>query len=191
MIHEETLLQTIAANCSRLRTAGRFTFDALAKRSGISKGALVEIEQGRTNPSIATLCRLANALSVDLGELLGQTQSKARFVVHDRAVARAFWETKGGSRAALVESVRVGSFAMEIWDWQLAANEFYDGVAHPAGTAEFISVIKGTLTVEAAQETVNTRAGSTLRFEADTPHRYANTRSATCAFQMVVLEPIG
>jgi len=191
MIHEDALFRTIAANCTRLRKARRFTFDALAKRSEISKGALVEIEQGRTNPSIATLCRLANALSVGLGELLGQAQPNARFVVHHRAVARAFWETKGGSRAALIDTVRVGSLAVEIWDWQLAANEFFDGVAHPVGTTEFISVIKGTLTVEVAHETVATRAGSTLRFEADTPHRYANTRSVACAFQMIVLEPIG
>jgi len=190
MIQEDTILQTIAANCARLRKARRFTFDALAKRSEISKGTLVEIEQGRTNPSIATLCRMANAFSVGLGELLGQAEPKTRFVVHNRAVARVLWETKAGSRAALVDTVRIGALAAEIWDWRIAPSEFFYGVAHPAGTTEFLSVMRGTLTVEAAHETVATRAGSTLRLVADTPHRYANTRSVACEFQMAVLETI-
>jgi transcriptional regulator with XRE-family HTH domain len=191
MIHEDTIFQTIAANCARLRKARRFTFDALAKQSEISKGTLVEIEQGRTNPSIATLCRMANAFSVGLGELLGQEEPKTRFLVHHRAAARAFWETKAGSRATLVDTVRIGALAAEIWDWRLAPSEFFDGVAHPAGTTEFLSVMRGTLTAEATHETVAARAGSTLRFLADTPHRYANTRSVACEFQMVVLEPVG
>jgi quercetin dioxygenase-like cupin family protein len=133
---------------------------------------------------------MANAFSVGLGELLGQAEPKTRFVVHNRAVARVLWETKAGSRAALVDTVRIGALAAEIWDWRIAPSEFFDGVAHPAGTTEFLSVMRGTLTVEAAHETVATRAGSTLRLVADTPHRYANTRSVACEFQMAVLETI-
>jgi quercetin dioxygenase-like cupin family protein len=88
-------------------------------------------------------------------------------------------------------TVRLSSFAVEIWGWRLAPNESFDGAAHPAGTIEFLSVLRGTLTVKAAEETVTARAGSTARFSADTPHRYANLGSVACEFQMVVLEPVG
>jgi transcriptional regulator with XRE-family HTH domain len=191
MLHEDKIFQTIATNCARLRKARRFTFDALAKRSEISKGTLVEIEQGRTNPSIATLCRMANAFGVGLGELLGQEKPKTRIVVHQRAAGRVFWQSTAGSCATLVDTVRIGALAAEIWDWRLAPGEFFDGAAHPAGTTEFLSVMRGTLTVETENETLPARAGSTLRLLADAHHRYANKRNVECAFQMAVLEPVG
>jgi transcriptional regulator with XRE-family HTH domain len=191
MIQEEKMLQAVAGNCGRLRKARQLTFDSLAKRSGISKGMLVEIEQGRANPSIAILCRMANAFGVGIGELLAQEDPKTRFIVHPHAAGRVLWETKARSRATLVDTVRLGALAAEIWAWRLAPGEHFDGAAHPEGTTEFLSVLRGTLTVEAANEAVTARAGSTARFSADTPHRYANVGKAVCEFQMVVMEPIG
>ena len=191
MINEDIVLQSVAGNCGRLRKARLLTFDALAKRSGISKGMLVEIEQGRANPSIAILCRMANAFGVGIGELLAQEEPKTRFVVHQRAAGRVLWETKAGSRATLVDTVRLSALAAEIWGWRLAPSEYFDGAAHPVGTTEFLSVLRGTLTVEAANEAVTARVGSTARFSADTPHRYANAGNGVCEFQMVVLEPVG
>ena len=191
MIHEEEMLRTVAGNCGRLRKAHLLTFDALAKRSGISKGMLVEIEQGRTNPSIGLLCRMANAFGVGIGELLAQEKPKARFLVQQRSTGRVLWETKAGSRATLIDTVRLSALAAEIWRWRLAPSGFFDGAAHPAETVEFLSVLRGTLTVEAPNEAVIARAGSTVRFSADTPHRYCNLGTAACEFQMVVLEPVG
>jgi transcriptional regulator with XRE-family HTH domain len=184
-------LQTVAWNCGRLRKERLLTFDALARRSGISKGMVVEIEQGRTNPSIATLCRMANAFGVGVGELLAQEAPISRIVVQRRAAGRVLWETKAGSRAALVDTVRVGALAAEIWGWRLAPGEFFDGAAHPAGTMEFLSVLRGTLALETAGESIVAPSGSTVRLSADTPHRYATAGRAACEFQMVVLEPVG
>ncbi len=191
MIDETALLQTVADNCGRFRKSRQLTFDALAKRSGISKGMVVEIEQGRTNPSIAILCRMANALGVGIGELLAQEAPRSRIVIHARAAGRVLWATKAGSRARLVDTVRVGALSAEIWGWRLEPGEIFDGVAHPPGTMEFLSVLRGTLTVAAASEATAARAGSMMSLSADTPHRYANLGSAACEFQMVVLEPVG
>ena len=127
MNQEEMILQTVAANCGRLRKARLMTFDALAKRSGISKGMVVEIEQGRTNPSIAILCRMANAFGVVIGELLAQNDAKTRFVVSPEADGRSLWETGAGSRATLIDTVRVGALAAEIWRWRLSPGEQFDG----------------------------------------------------------------
>jgi len=190
MNQEEILLQAVAANCGRLRKARLLTFDALAKRSGISKGMLVEIEQGRTNPSISILCRMANAFGVGIGEILAHEDLKAKFVVHPHADGRVLWETTAGSRATLIDTVRLGGIAGEIWRWRLVAGGHFDGAAHPGGTTEFVTVLRGTLTVSCAAESVTVRAGATARFEADAPHRYANLGKALCEFHMVVMEPV-
>ena len=191
MNQEEMILQTVAANCGRLRKARLMTFDALAKRSGISKGMVVEIEQGRTNPSIAILCRMANAFGVVIGELLAQNDAKTRFVVSPDADGRILWETSAGSCATLIDTMRLGDLAAEIWRWRLSPGEQFDGAAHPAGTTEFLSVRRGTLTVDCASEQAIIRSGCTARFLADAPHRYANPAKVACEFQMVVLEPVG
>jgi transcriptional regulator with XRE-family HTH domain len=190
MLDEESVLRTVAANCGRLRKARVLTFDALAKRAGISKGMLVEIEQGRTNPSIAILCRMANAFGVGIGELLAQEAPAARIVLHPRSAGRILWETEAGSHATLVDTTRQAGLAAELWTWRLEPYEFYDASAHPTGTIEFLSVLRGALTVSAAHEAVIARAGSTARFSADALHRYANGGGTACEFQMVVLEPV-
>jgi mannose-6-phosphate isomerase-like protein (cupin superfamily) len=78
-----------------------------------------------------------------------------------------------------------------MWKWRIAPDEHFDGAAHPKGTIEVLSILRGTLRVEADNETATARAGLTVRFAAEVPHRYANAGNATCEFQMVVLEPVG
>jgi transcriptional regulator with XRE-family HTH domain len=51
MLPEAAMLEAVSINCCRFRKARGLTYDALAKRSSISKGMLVEIEKGRANPS--------------------------------------------------------------------------------------------------------------------------------------------
>jgi transcriptional regulator with XRE-family HTH domain len=191
MIDEDAILLTVAGNCGRLRKTRQFTFDEFSKRSGVSKGMLVEIEQGRRNPSIATMCRMANALGVSVAELLEQESTQSRLVVRKPADGRVLWETKAGGRATLIDTVRIDEIAAEIWRWRFAAGEFFDGIAHPTGTTEFLSILRGTLTVTAGADPIHVRAGSTARLLADIPHRYANSSNATCEFQMLVLEPVG
>ncbi|MEQ1524917.1 MAG: helix-turn-helix transcriptional regulator [Aestuariivirga sp.] len=67
---ETAIAAAVANRISALRKAQDLTFDALARRAGVSKGTLVQIEQERANPSIATLCRLAAALGVSVAELV-------------------------------------------------------------------------------------------------------------------------
>lgn len=44
-----------------VRREHTLTLDELSRRSGVSKGMLVEIEKGEANPSIAILCKVAAA----------------------------------------------------------------------------------------------------------------------------------
>ncbi len=47
-----------------------WTLDQLAERSGVSRRMVVNVEQGASNPSIATLLRLSHALGVGLPALV-------------------------------------------------------------------------------------------------------------------------
>jgi transcriptional regulator with XRE-family HTH domain len=187
---EKAVIEAVARNCAWFRKERALTLDALARRSGVSKGMLVEIEQGRTNPSIAILCRMANALNVGLGELLHQEKVTAKMARHARGAGKEFWRTQAGSRAVLIDAVRVRDVGGEMWRWSLAPGEEYGGMAHAAGTYEFLYVLRGVLLVEIAGETSKCAAQESLRFLADAPHVYRNGSNAACDFAMFIAESI-
>jgi DNA-binding XRE family transcriptional regulator/quercetin dioxygenase-like cupin family protein len=68
----ELITQAIANNVRAQRAHRGLTLDALAARSGVSRGMLVQVEQGRTNPSVSTLTRIAD---------LDQGEGRARLLV--------------------------------------------------------------------------------------------------------------
>ena len=54
----------------RDRRKGRFTVKQLAAAAGVSIGVLSEVERGIGNPSYRTLHKIAEALDVQIGELV-------------------------------------------------------------------------------------------------------------------------
>jgi transcriptional regulator with XRE-family HTH domain len=61
---EEALVAVIAERAREFRLKNGWTVGRLATESGLSKGMLSKIENGQASPSLSTLARLADALSV-------------------------------------------------------------------------------------------------------------------------------
>ncbi|MGS0759029.1 helix-turn-helix domain-containing protein, partial [Roseateles sp. GG27B] len=53
------------------------SLDELSRRAGVSKSMLSQIERNLANPTVAVVWRLANALRVELAELLGGERASA------------------------------------------------------------------------------------------------------------------
>ena len=179
----------VARNLVDLRRRRGLSLEQLAQRSGVSKGMLVQIEQGRTNPSIATLCRVANGLGVAVARFVEVGEAPTLRLVR-AAEAPVLWRGAGDGFARLL----VGSDApdcVELWEWRIAPGDFYAGEAHPAGTRELLHVLEGELDLEIEQTRQRVGAGDSVIFRADHPHRYANTGAALLRLIMVVVEPTG
>jgi transcriptional regulator with XRE-family HTH domain len=177
----------IARSLNQVRGTRGLTFDQLARKSGVSKGMLVQIEQGRTNPSVATLCRIANALGVTVSRFVEVAEEPpVRIVPAGEAIE--LWRGKRGSSGRLLVGFETPSL-LEVWQWDLVPGEFYDGVAHPVGTREVLQVQEGELTLSADGVPHKAAAGEVLMFQADRSHRYANDGSKRLRFLMVVTEP--
>ena len=71
-------------------------FVAVAKLSGVSKGMLVQIEQGKTNPSIGTLCKIANALGVAVSKFIETSEAPAVRLISPEE-ATQLWTGRNGS----------------------------------------------------------------------------------------------
>ncbi len=62
----------------RIRAEKGLTMDALEERTGVSKRTISEIERGMRTPQTLTLAKLANALGVELDDLLEEEAPKAQ-----------------------------------------------------------------------------------------------------------------
>ena len=61
----------VAERLRRLRAAGGLSLQDLARRSGVSRAMLSQIETPKTNPTIAVLWKIAHGLAVTFAQLLG------------------------------------------------------------------------------------------------------------------------
>jgi transcriptional regulator with XRE-family HTH domain len=177
----------VGKNLVAQRKARALTLDQLAQASGVSRGMVVQIEQGKTNPSVATLCRLANALGVPISRLIEQAAQPSAYKTK-LADAQELWRGGEGGWGRLITGFDDPS-VLEFWEWRLSPNEFYEGIAHPPGTKELLFINSGTLTVTAGAVNETVSQHEALVFSADVPHRYANERDRDVVFMMIVVEP--
>src|SRR4029453_4571469 len=77
----EVVTAAVGRNVRDERSRLGWTLDELAGRSGVSKGMLIQVEQARTNPGVATLCRLATALGTSVADLVEAAEKPATRVV--------------------------------------------------------------------------------------------------------------
>ena len=105
MASPEDTADALARNLRRLRGERGLTLDELAKRAGISRSMLIQIEQKRVNPTLATLVRLAQALDVGLAELV-ELGSRRRVRVISRDDVAELWTSPGGGSGRLAGGQR-------------------------------------------------------------------------------------
>jgi transcriptional regulator with XRE-family HTH domain len=177
----------VARNTRRLRTARGWSLDQLASRSGVSKGMLVHLEGARTNPSLGTMCKIAETLGVSLAALVELHEAPTVRVVQPAETAPLWAGLEGSSGDLLVGSDERDH--IELWRWTLSPGDRHASEAHVEGTREMLHVVDGTLTLEVEGVAYAVAAGGAALFHADRPHAYANDRRRPLRFVMLVLQP--
>ena len=60
----------LGENLKRIRTEKNISQGDIARSFGVSRGFVSNIENGKTNPTLSTIAKLANAIGVSSDELL-------------------------------------------------------------------------------------------------------------------------
>jgi XRE family transcriptional regulator, regulator of sulfur utilization len=187
-----TLAQTVAApprvgeQIQRLRSERRMTLDDLSRAAGVSKSMLSEIERDKANPTIAVAWRLTNALGVSLDSLFAQQKAPEAIAVsgphdiptlsgHDAKYQLRVW---GPIELA-------GKF--EWYELTLQAGGALVSNAHEPGTREHLTVLHGSIEIEAAGATKRLKAADTARYVADEPHAIRNAGKSEAKALLVVI----
>ena len=63
-------VQKLAENLKRIRAEKDISQGDIVKSTGIDKAMISNIENGKTNPTLATIAKLAKSIGVSVGELM-------------------------------------------------------------------------------------------------------------------------
>ena len=165
-----------------------WTLDELAERSGVSRRMVINVEQGASNPSIATLLRLSDALGVGLPALV-DVERPGPFRVIGAGEAPVLWRGPSGGQAVLVAGTDPPD-VVELWDWTLEPGEAHRTEAHAQGTRELLLVLAGQVELTVGEQTRLLSVGDSAQFAGDVAHGYANPGVGPAArFCLTVFEP--
>jgi transcriptional regulator with XRE-family HTH domain len=177
----------IAGTLRGLRSGRGLSLDQAARRLGVSRRSLVALEQGRGNPSLSTLLRLAEGYGIGLVDLIGGAGAAAAIGVTKEDSARTLWHTEQGSEARLL----IASEELELWDWRIAPGDVRDSEAHRRGTREIVRIRRGRLVLTVGGERRELAPGELALLAGDRPHRMENDGDEATEFELVVHEPLG
>jgi transcriptional regulator with XRE-family HTH domain len=153
------LAAQVGLRLRELRSTRGFSLSELARRSGIGKGTLSEIEAGRRNPTLETLYALTTALKVPLSTALAAPALPAE--ISGRAVDAVLIE-RFESAEAIIETYRVFI--------RLGAAQ--QSASHTPGATEHIIVLAGTARVGDSADPMVVGPGMHGSWAADVPHLY-------------------
>lgn len=162
-----------------LRTDRGLSLSELARRAGIGKGSLSEIEAGRRNPTIETLYALCAPMSVPMTALVGDEPAASGHHPH----------TRGGGMTSVTLDVRhLPDRTVEVFRLEFAAGADHTSPAHGPGVVEHITVVAGTLSAGPTDRMRTVAAGQSTSFRSDSAHRYRAADEPTEAV-LVIMTP--
>ena len=177
----------VGAALAALRQSRALSLDELSRLAGVSKSMLSQIERHQANPTVAVVWRLASALGVGVGELLGGERPAAPLLATVPAHATPTLASPDGMcELRILGPIELAGqfewYALTVQPGGTLASQ-----PHEPGSREHLSVLAGTLDVHAGDESARRRHGETARYAADAPHRIHNPGRATAQALLVVL----
>ncbi|TFE00131.1 helix-turn-helix domain-containing protein [Jeotgalibacillus sp. R-1-5s-1] len=166
-----------------IRKERQWTMDELAESAGISKLTLGKIERGEANPSLAVIWKIANALAIPISALLMEKQ-----------YIQVLKKSKGNSVLSENQSMSLEPmFTTAVHGWieshraTLKPHGVYLAEAHQSGVMEYVTVMKGQVTVQVKEEEFALGPYESIRFHADQAHGYTNLSSEESILHFVMI----
>ena len=181
-----TVNEAVSQRIKQYRKQKKMSLDELSRQANVSKGALVEIEGCKANPSIALLCRLAAAMGVSVADFVDVGTKPTVHLIAEGEIPE-LWKGDKGGRARLLAGSG-GSDMTELWMWEMQPGEKFASPGHSTGTLELFYVQTGTLTLGVQEHLYLVNSGCSATAKTDVPHFYENRGESPLIFIMTVNE---
>ncbi len=180
--------ERLSERIRHLRTEKKWSLEALAKSSGVSRSMLSQIERNEVNPTLAVLLSIARAFGVTVSELVetGQAPSSLHIIRSDDR--QYHYRTEKHFSIRTLSPLNLEK-EVEFYEVQLQPGAELRSAAHYKGTREFLTVQRGKVRVESAGEAVELSKGDSVSYRADVPHAIVNLGALPAVLFLVDLYP--
>jgi transcriptional regulator with XRE-family HTH domain len=177
----------VGAALQRLRLARGLTLEDLSRIAGVSKSMLSQIEREKANPTIAITWRLANALGVQIGELLATAERETETI---RVIDAHETPTLPGLHAGYVLRILGPLELASKYEWYeltLSPGGELASQGHDPGAQEHLTLLHGSVEVEVGNDKKKVKLGSTARYPGDQQHIIRNVGKTEAKALLVVI----
>jgi transcriptional regulator with XRE-family HTH domain len=170
----EALSVKLGATIARLRKADQLSLGDLSEMSGVAKSMISQIEKNESNPTIATLSRLSQALGTSVEAMFSGEESTSALVEKARVqdIPRIVSDD-GLCELRIIGALDTVQF-VQVYDFRAEPSGQLISSPHPLGSIENLSLLSGRLEVVIGDEKWSAETGETLRYRADRPHKIIN-----------------
>ncbi|MGD9659232.1 MAG: helix-turn-helix domain-containing protein [Methylocystis sp.] len=176
----------LGATVQRLRKAYNLSLSELSQQSGVAKSIISQIERNETNPTLATIWRLAQALDVSIERVLQTNEEEPFLEKTSKADTPILVSDDGKCRLAIIGWIKTVEW-LQCYEFAADPGGALESDAHQRGSVESLSVREGELEVEVAGAKSSVKAGETLRYRCDKPHVIRNLGKIAAQATMVCI----
>jgi transcriptional regulator with XRE-family HTH domain len=176
------LITQIAASIRRERDRAGLSLTELARRAGIAKSTLSQLESGVGNPSVETLWALGVALGVPFSRLVDVPRPAVR--VLRAGEGPVTYAERAAYAATLLASCPPGA-RRDIYRIQVQPGEPRLSEPHMPGTTEHLVLSTGRALVGPAGEPVGLGPGDYIAYPGDAPHIFRALEPETSAVMIM------
>ena len=170
----------------RLRKAYNLSLGELSEQSGVAKSIISQIERNETNPTLATIWRLAQALDVSIDRVLGTPEDSPILEKVTKSDTPILVSDDGKCRLGIIGWIKTVAW-LQWYDFHAEPGGVLDSEGHQRGSVESLSVLSGTLEVEVGGEKQTASAGETVRYRSDGVHTIRNVGAEPAHATMVCI----
>lgn len=176
----------LGATVQRLRKVYNLSLSELSHQSGVAKSIISQIERNETNPTLATIWRLAQALDVSIERVLQTTEDEPFLEKTSKADTPILVSDDGKCRFAIIGWIKTVEW-LQCYEFSAEPGGVLESDAHQRGSVECLSVRVGELEVSVADAMDVAKTGETLRYRCDRPHIIRNKGKSRAEATMVCI----
>ena len=174
----DDLRTRISRSLRREREAAGISVSELARRAGISKATVSQLESGSTGPSVETLWAIADALRLPFAAFVEERVSGPTLI---RADAHAGVPSAAAPYIATLVAASPPGARRDIYIVQAEPGEARRSLPHQPGTTEHVVLIGGRALVGPADAAEELHPGDYLAYPGDAAHVFEALEPGTSA----------